>query len=164
MLVFSLGAPVSGDTLNAKFRPVLGNPEATDFTLEDRFGEIRQLSEHQGRVVIINFWATWCAPCLAELPTMQALWKSLSGEPFELLAINVGEERLAIDQFLSGFDPPLDFHILVDPKMRVAREWQVRGVPTTYIVDRHGHLTEFAEGGVDFTSGLVTEKIHQLMY
>ena len=84
MLVFSLGALASGNPLNAKFRPVLGNPEATNFTLEERFGAIRQLSEHQGQVVVINFWATWCAPCLAELPTMQALWKSLSDEPFEI--------------------------------------------------------------------------------
>jgi len=94
---------------------------------------------------------------------MQALWERLSDGPFELLAINVGEERSTIDRFLNAFDPLLGFRILIDPKMRVVNEWQVRGVPTTYVVDRQGRLAEFAEGGIDFTDELVVRRIRRLM-
>jgi hypothetical protein len=94
---------------------------------------------------------------------MQALWERLSDDPFELLAINVGEERSTIDRFLTGFDPPLGFRILIDPKMRVVHEWQIRGVPTTYVVDRQGRLAEFAEGGMDFTNDFVVGRIRRLM-
>ena len=163
MLALPVGGEASEGQLGARFRPVTGNPDALDFALEDRFGEVRRLSQHQGQVVIVNFWATWCGPCLAELPTMQILWERLSDGPFELLAINVGEERSTIDRFLNGFDPPLGFRILSDSKMRVVQEWRVRGVPTTYIIDRQGRLAEFAEGGVDFTRDSVVDRIRQLM-
>ena len=75
----------------------------------------------------------------------------------------MGEERSTIDRFLNRFDPSLGFRILIDPKMRVVHEWQVRGVPTTYVVDRQGRLAEFAEGGIDFTDDLVVGRIRRLM-
>ena len=152
MLALPVGVGASEGSLSAYLRPVAGKPDALDFTLEDRFGEVHRLSQLRGQVVVVNFWATWCGPCLAELPTMQILWERLSDGPFKLLAINVGEERSTIDRFLDRFDTPLGFRILIDPKMRVVHEWQVRGVPTTYVVDRQGRLAEFAEGGIDFTN------------
>ena len=158
-----VGAEASEGPLSARLRPVAGNPDALDFTLEDRLGEVRRLSQLRGQVVVVNFWATWCAPCLAELPTMQALWERLSDGPFEVLAINVGEESSTIDRFLNEFDPSLGFRILIDPKMRVVHKWQVRGVPTTYVVDRQGRLAEFAEGGMDFTNDFVVGRIRRLM-
>ena len=163
MLALPVGAEASDGPLSARLRAVAGNPEALDFALEDRFGEEHRLSQLRGQVVVVNFWATWCGPCLAELPTMQALWERLSAGPFEFLAINVGEERSTIDRFLEGFSPSLGFPILVDPKMRVVQEWQVRGVPTTYVVDRQGRLAEFAEGGMDFTNDIVVGRIRRLM-
>jgi len=163
MLVLSVGTEANEGSLNARLRPVAENPVALDFSLEDRFGEVRRLSQFRGQVVVINFWATWCGPCLAELPTMQTLWELFSDGPFEFLAINVGEERSTIDRFLDGFDPPLGFRILIDPQMRVVHEWQVRGVPTTYVVDRQGRLAEFAEGGMDFTNDIVVGRIRRLM-
>jgi thiol-disulfide isomerase/thioredoxin len=163
MLMLPVGAEAFEDSLNARFRPINERPDALDFALEDRFGEVYRLSQHRGQVLVVNFWATWCGPCLAELPTMQVLWERLSGGPFELLAINVGEERSTIDRFLNNFHPTLGFRILIDPKMRAAREWQVRGIPTTYIVDRQGRLVEFAEGGINFTGESVVKRIRQLM-
>ena len=163
MLALPAGGEASEGQLGARLHPVAGNPDALDFALEDRFGEVRRLSQLRGQVVVVNFWATWCGPCLAELPTMQALWERLSDGPFELLAINVGEERSTIDRFLNRFNPPLKFRILIDPKMRVVDEWQVRGVPTTYVVDRQGRLAEFAEGGINFTDDLVVGIIRRLM-
>ena len=162
-LMLPIGLEASEGSLNARLRPFVGNPDAFDFALEDRFGEVHQLSQLQGQVVVVNFWATWCGPCLAELPSLQALWEHLSDGPFEVLAINVGEDLSTIDRFLNGFDPPLGFRILTDPKMQVVSEWQVRGVPTTYVIDRQGRLAEFAEGGMDFTNDFVLGRIRQFM-
>lgn len=163
MLALPVGAEASDGPLSARLRVVAGNPNALDFALEDRFGEVHQLSQLRGQVVVVNFWATWCGPCLAELPSMQVLWESLSDGPFEILAINVGEKGPIINRFLNGFNPPLGFRILIDPKMQVVHDWQVRGVPTTYVVDQQGRLAEFAEGGIDFTDELVVGRIRRLM-
>ena len=103
MLVLSVGAEASEGPLNARLRPIAESLDALDFALEDRFGEVHRLSQLRGQVVVVNFWATWCGPCLAELPTMQALWERFSDGPFELLAINVGEEHSTIDRFTNGF-------------------------------------------------------------
>ena len=163
MLAVPVGTEANEGSLNARLRPVAENPVALDFALEDQFGEVRRLSQFRGQVVVVNFWATWCGPCLAELPTMQTLWELFSDGPIEILAINAGEERSTIDRFLSGFDPPLGFRILIDSKMQVVSDWKVRGVPTTYVVDQQGHLAEFAEGGMDFTNDFVVGRIRRLM-
>jgi thiol-disulfide isomerase/thioredoxin len=163
MLMLSVGTEANEGALNAHLRPVAENPIALDFALEDQFGEARRLSQFRGQVVVVNFWATWCGPCLAELPTMQTLWEHFSDDPFEILAINVGEDRSTIDQFLSGFDSPLGFRILIDSNMQVVSDWKVRGVPTTYVVDQQGRLAEFAEGGIDFTNEFVVGRIRRLM-
>ncbi len=162
-LALVLPAGGEGSNLSAHFYPVDGTPEAENFTLEDRFGTKFQLSEFRGQVVVVNFWATWCSPCLAELPTMQAVWAVLSDSPFEILAINVGEEQSVINRFLDDFDQLFRFPVLVDQKMEVVRQWQVRGVPTSYIVDQAGRLVYFAEGGLDFASEEVLDIISELI-
>ena len=94
---------------------------------------------------------------------MQALSTLFADESFSLLAINAGEEPIAIDRFIEVFDPPLDFPILSDPNMQVAEEWGVRGVPTTYIVNHHGQPVEFAEGEIDFMNSILVKKIQRLI-
>ena len=161
--MFLVSSSVADDSLNSKFREIPGRPYALDFELMDQVGHVWQLSESRGYVVVVNFWATWCAPCLKELPSMHVLWSRLEDQGFKLLAINVGEELLEIKRFLETFDPPLDFPILIDPNMQVANAWGVRGVPTTYVVDQRGRLVEFAEGEVDFTDAEVIATLRRLI-
>ena len=151
------------DSLNSKFRETSDSPYSLDFALIDQAGTVWRLAQLRGQVVVINFWATWCAPCLKELPSMQALSTLLENEAFSLLAINVGEESTEINKFVENFDPPLEFPILSDPNMQVVNEWKVRGVPTTYIVNHHGQPVEFAEGEIDFMSEILVKKIQRLI-
>ena len=161
--MFLVSLSVADDSSNSKFQEISGRPYSLDFELMDQVGNVWQLSESRGHVVVVNFWATWCTPCLKELPSMHALWSRLEGEDFKLLAINVGEELLEIKKFLETFDPPLDFPILMDPNMQVANAWGVRGVPTTYVVDQRGRLVEFAEGEVNFTDAEVIATLRRLI-
>ena len=161
--IFSGSLLASKGALAGEFFPVSGQPQAQEIVLKDQFGDHHSLLDYRGRVVLVNFWATWCSPCLKELPGMQSLWEMFSEAPFQILAINVGETHSVIDDFLSTFETPIDFQILIDVKMDVVRKWQVRGVPTTYLVDQKGRLAEFAEGSLDFTDNSVVERITELM-
>ena len=163
LAMFSLPMRAADNSLNSKFRETSDSPYYLDFELMDQVGILWRLSQLRGQVVVINFWATWCAPCLKELPSMQALSTLLEDEAFSLLAINAGEESIEINKFLENFDPPLDFPILGDPNMQAAGEWGVRGLPTTYIVNRHGRLLEFAEGEIDFTNNTLVKKLQRLI-
>ena len=115
------------------------------FELEDFDGNLVSLEEQRGKVVMINFWATWCPPCVDEMPAMDALKTALSDKPFEILAVNMAEDREAIATFLERTGFELGFPLLLDPGGVVADKYAVRGLPATMLVDPTG---KFAFGGV----------------
>ncbi len=111
------------------------------FVLERYGGGQINLADYRGRVVLVNFWATWCAPCVAEFPSLPALKDGLKGRPFEILAINMGEPDDAIAGFIGSLGREVNFPVLVDrPVITVAERWPVRVLPTTIIVDKAGNL------------------------
>lgn len=116
-----------------------------DFTLTDSQGNNVTLSDYRGKVVMINFWATWCPPCVEELPTMKRLKANFSDKPFEILAINMGEDITDIIKFVERTKFDLNFPLLVDPITSVADAYKVKGLPATLFVDKQGR---FAFGGV----------------
>lgn len=93
-----------------------------------------------GRVVLVNFWATWCEPCEREMPAMQRLYERLPRDRFELLAISIDEEPAKIDAFVTRYG--LSFPILLDPGKQVATAYQTMGVPESLLVDREGRIVE----------------------
>jgi len=118
---------------------------APEFVLSDLDGGGHRLSDYQGKVVIINFWATWCPPCREEMPSMQRAWEQLREEGIEMLAINVGEDEDAVFQFTANY--PVEFPLLLDQDSSVTAAWPVRGLPTTFVVDPSGRLVYRAIGG-----------------
>jgi len=112
--------------------------QAPDFTLTDRDGEIVSLSALRGKVVLINFWATWCGPCRTEMPLLEALYKRYESLGFELLGVNVEENSRDADTFLR--DSPVTFPILYDPKNQVSQLFDVAAMPSTVLVDREGNV------------------------
>ncbi len=113
-------------------------PEAPPFALPGLEGDKHRLSDYAGKVLVVNFWASWCAPCREELPSMNRAARKLLELPVTWLAINVGEDREAVAAFTADY--PIDFSVLLDPSGRVSQSWQVTGMPTTFIVNRDGFV------------------------
>lgn len=116
------------------------NKPAPDFTLVDLNGKIWQLSSLRGKVVFINFWATWCPPCLEEMPSMQALYTDMTNAPFQMLAI-LNNDRPEFAQKMAD-KGGLTFPILLDPESETSTHYGLTGVPETFIVDSQGILRE----------------------
>ena len=118
--------------------------------LNDLNGDRRSLDDFSGKVLLVNFWATWCPPCVKELPSMQAVRRQFAGEPFEVIAVNVGEDPVDVSNFLNRIDAELEYPILLDENMVAAKNWKVRALPTTYIIDPQGRARYIALGERDF--------------
>ncbi len=145
--VFLLCAGAWGEESPQTLVPVPGRPAAPDFNLVDVDGEQHRLSDYRGKVVAINFWATWCPPCLREMPSMQRLWDQLKEKDFVILAIDVGEDDETVFRFTIALDTPLEFPLLLDQQGKVVAQWPVLGLPTTFIVDKQGRVVYRAVGG-----------------
>ncbi|MEZ0480002.1 peroxiredoxin family protein [Planococcus sp. SSTMD024] len=123
---------------------------APDFTLTDQNGEMVKLSDYRGKKVILNFWATWCPPCRAEMPHMQEFHENNTGGDVEILAVNLtaqdnGDE--AIRSFIDEFG--LTFSMPMDETGSTAQTYQIRTVPTTYILNTKGEIAQKIVGPMD---------------
>jgi peroxiredoxin len=120
---------------------------APDFTLVDADGKTYTLSSLRGKVVLINFWATWCPPCLAEMPSMEQLNSRFAGEDFVLLAINAEEDaRDIVLEFLE--ENPHSFPVLLDGELKVQQQYGVYRFPESFIVRRDGIIAQRVSGAI----------------
>ncbi len=122
------------------------NFQAPDFTLATLDGKSMSLKELRGQVVLINFWATWCQPCRAEMQDIQAAYQQ-HPDGFVVLAINNEEGDIVVRNFFSQFN--LTFPILLDSDGVVARQYRVQGLPTSYFIDRAGIVRAANIGGMN---------------
>jgi cytochrome c biogenesis protein CcmG/thiol:disulfide interchange protein DsbE len=121
--------------------PVGRGVEAPDFDLPRLSGEGRfVLSEQRGRVVLVNFWATWCKPCEDEMPSMERLYRELAPEGFELVAVSVDEDPEDVVAFRSRMG--VSFPIALDPSQDVSRKYQTTGFPESLLVGPDGVVLE----------------------
>jgi peroxiredoxin len=133
------------------FVRVANPPRAADFALDDIDGRTWRLSALGRKVVVVNFWATWCPPCRRELPSLQVLHRESAAQGVAVLGINAGETWDQIAAFTSDFKPAITFPLLIDKSGSVMRDWQVKALPTTYVVNRAGRIVLRALGGRDFS-------------
>jgi thiol-disulfide isomerase/thioredoxin len=115
-----------------------GAVPAPAFTLENRAGGDLSLDKLKGRVVMINFWASWCGPCRQEFPALDQIYAKYKPMGFEMVAINVESEKSDAERFLEKV--PVSFPILFDPDNRVSGDYGVSAMPTTFLVDRQGRV------------------------
>lgn len=136
---------VPEDSPGGAYAPRRGSP-APDFTLPDLSGRLVTLSSLRGRVVFINFWATWCGPCRWELPSMGALYTDYRNKTFEMLAVNVDE--MGADKVKAWVERyKLPFPVLKDgDDLPVSQAYRTYSIPATYIVDRKGVIAEVVRG------------------
>ena len=131
--------------------------------LKDLDGTVHDLARLKGRVVLVNFWATWCPPCRREMPSMERLSQALRSEAFSVLAVDVGEDADTIDAFNGQLDTAPTFPILLDTKSRTMQAWNVAGLPTTFLVDRQGRIVASAIGGREFDHPELVGAIRELL-
>jgi thiol-disulfide isomerase/thioredoxin len=118
--------------------------QAPNFTLKSLGGKNLKLSEMAGNVVLINFWASWCAPCREEMPLLNDLHKKYEPLGFTVLGVNVEEDAKNARDFLKNF--PVDFPVLLDNKNQVSKKYNVIAMPTTVVVDRDGNMRFLHQG------------------
>jgi peroxiredoxin len=145
----------------SELEPVTGSPAAPALGLKDLGDRIHQLDDYTGQVVLVNFWATWCPPCVAEMPSLQRLYTSLSGEPFALLAVSMGEGKLRIQNFRKTAG--IDFPLLLDPDSDLSLRWGVDFLPTSHLIDAQGRLRYTAYGEVDWDDDEVRATLRELL-
>ena len=117
---------------------------AKDFTTPAPGGGTVSLAHYRGRVVFLNFWATWCPPCLVEMPAMERLYGRLRDKGFVVLAISLDADEAAVTPFLK--EHGLTFPVGLDPKQRVGILYGVRALPSTFLLDRKGRVVAQALG------------------
>jgi peroxiredoxin len=142
--------------------PVGRGTPAPAFALEPLAGgPAVEMSGLRGKVVLLNFWATWCEPCEAEMPAMDRLYRALRAEGFELLAVSVDDTPQPVREFQARLD--LGFPILLDPTKQVAEAYQTFRYPESLLVDRRGVIVERYIGGKDWDSPAYIDRIRRLL-
>ena len=129
--------------------------------LQDMEGQVHRLADYNGKVVLVNFWATWCEPCRAEMPSIDGLRSALEGKPFQVLAVNLAEPVSRIEKFMGMM--PLHFPILRDRDGSVAKEWKARLLPASFLIGRDGRIKYVAYGELDWTSAPVRARVEELI-
>lgn len=133
---------------------------APDFTLETRDGETISLIDLRGQVILVNFWATWCPPCRAEMPAIQQVYEQYRDQGFTVLAVDVGEGDAQVAAFVDKRE--LTFPILMDRDARVAARYQVKAMPSTFFIDREGIIQEVTLGG-PMTASFIQSQVSNLL-
>ena len=130
--------------------PAVGTT-AEDFRLPDLTGKPQSLSQYRGKVVLVNFWATWCKPCTTEMPAMQATYDRLRDKGFVVLAINELEDDAKVREHIQQYSHT--FPVLMDRDNKVANQFGVFGLPVSVFIDEKGVVREYIKGG------LLTERV-----
>lgn len=153
------------------FTGVVVGSEAPDFAYPTLDGDTVALADHEGKVVLVNVWATWCAPCRREMPSMERLYRKLEGEDLEILAVSIDARRGETDAYgrpggdLREFAESLDltFPILHDVRGRIQRSYQTTGVPESFVVGRDGRIYKKVAGETEWDSPQNEQLIRRLL-
>jgi len=160
-LLFLVCSPLAAAQLAGKGLTKLTQVhQAADFILTDLDSKLHRLSDSRGHVVIVNFWATWCPPCRAEMPSLQSAWEQLKKQGIQVLGIDVGEDEETIFQFTANY--PVEFPLLLDKNSRVINQWGVVGLPTTFVINPEGQIIYRAIGGRKWDDPALLQRISAL--
>ena len=138
--------------------PAVGTP-AEDFRLVDLEGKSQTLSQYRGKVVLVNFWATWCKPCTTEMPAMQTTYDKLRDKGFVVLAINELEDEAKVREHIKQYNHT--FPVLMDRDNKVANQFGVFGLPVSVFIDEKGVVQEYIKGGL-LTEQLILDVVAKI--
>jgi peroxiredoxin len=145
ILVATLGLlPFDGWSMGSRV-PTVGM-QAEDFQLADLDGKTQSLSQYRGKIVLVNFWATWCKPCTTEMPAMQTMHDKLRDKGFVVLAVNELEDVAKVREHIKQYGHT--FPVLMDRDNKVANQFGVFGLPVSVFIDQDGRVQEYIKGGL----------------
>lgn len=135
--------------------------DAPPIILDQADGQSLKLNDYAGKVVIVNFWASWCKPCVKELPGLNRLKKEFDIQPFEILGVNVAERPARLKRFLTQH--PLDFPVVYDRESTAFHAWGIKALPTSFVIDRNGRVRYGASGAIEWDTAEIISAIQQLI-
>ena len=156
-----LAAPLASLMQAAGLRAVDEPQPATDFQLPGLDGQLLRLHDLRGKVVLLNFWATWCPPCVHEMPLMDQLYQALRQRPFVIWAVAMQEDRDKVAPFIDKRQ--FHFTTLLDSDGAISGRYKVRGLPTTYLIDCRGNTVGWAVGPQEWTRDAVQALLTALL-
>jgi peroxiredoxin len=130
--------------------------QVEDFRLTDLEGKQQSLSQFRGKIVLLNFWATWCKPCTTEMPAMQTMYDKLRDKGFVVLAVNELEDDARVREHIKQYGHT--FPVLMDRDNKVANQFGVFGLPVSVFIDQEGRVHEYLKGGL-----LTEQKIDEIV-
>ena len=157
VLLFSLSSVASPDIELIKLEH---KPLAPEFSLPGMDDKPHKLSDYRGEAVIVSFWATWCPPCRAEIPSMNRAWDKLKDENVAMLFVNINEGKEDIEAFEAVY--PINFTILRDETAGQLHNWNMTGLPTTFIIDPEGRVVYQAMGEREWDNDEIMNKVRAL--
>ncbi len=144
------------------YSPLITGRPAHEFTFPGINGKMVSLADYRGHVVLVNVWATWCPPCVDEMPSMEKLYQELKGENFEILAVSIDAlGTKAVAPFMEKYN--LSFPALMDPNASIKNLYQTTGVPESFIVNQEGVLVQKIIGPRDWATPAVVEFFRDLL-
>lgn len=162
LLFFNPGHGQGLPPLTHSLTPINTTVKAPQLRFQNLDQEIVDIDNLKGKVVVVNFWATWCPPCRREMGSLETLYQATKDKNVEILAVNIGEDMDTVFSFLGRVEPMPSFQMLFDYEAVSMNSWDVKGLPTTYIIKPDGTFAYKAIGGREFDHPDILEKVTQL--
>jgi len=152
---------VNRTNLDIELKPFKGDPNAQYLKLKDINGKQYQLDDYKGKVTLVNFWATWCPPCVEEIPSLNRLLEKMDHPDFRLISVNYVEDADTIKKFTKKIE--VKFPILLDLNGEVARDWKVFVFPSTFVVGTDGKIAYGVNAAINWDSETTIKQIKKLL-
>ena len=153
--------PWQVSSIAGSLQPYPGNTGAHPLELRDIDGNSHRLQDYRGKVVVLNFWATWCPPCVEEIPSLGRLQQAFAEDDLVVLSVDIGESKKEVQAFLQQV--PADFPVLLNPDGSTVKQWKVIAFPTTFIIDRDGIIKLAYFGGLEWDNPNVVRQLQGLV-
>lgn len=134
---------------------------ATDFELRDTFGKSLKFSDKSGKVILLNFWASWCPPCVKEIPSMNRLAESFDAAKFEIVSVNFKESPQTIREFLKKVK--VDFPVLIDQDGKTSAEYEIFSFPSSFLIDANGQIRYSVNAAIEWDDEQIKQQIQTLI-